>query len=230
MLRLEKSVETSSMKRRSKSTSSGRRFANLLSCLRTGTNGKATTPTLLGIIGCHRSTSSPTLAAELASVAAAEMGQRTLAVDISGRGSNMPRLLGCQSHPGITDVLAGDEPPDACIINGLGGGGMSFIPWGADDTNAIGPSEVQRFAELLEELRSHFELVVVALPPATETSPGPALAACVDGVLLEIESERTQVTAARRAQLLLERSHARVLGAILSNSRDYLPAWLRSKV
>jgi Mrp family chromosome partitioning ATPase len=174
--------------------------------------------------------SSPTLAAELAFVAAAEMGQRSLAVDISGRGSNMPRLLSCKSHPGITDILAGDEPADACIVNGLGGGGMSFIPWGTDDTNAISPSEFQRFAELLEELRSQFELIVVALPPATETSPGPALAACVDGVLLVIESERTHVTGARRAQSLLERSDAQVLGSILSNCREYLPAWLRRKV
>jgi tyrosine-protein kinase Etk/Wzc len=88
---------------------------------------------------------------------------------------------------------------------------------------------VSRCAELIEACRAQFELIVVSLPPASESSPGSALAACVDGVLVVIESEKTPVVAAQRARKLLERSRARVLGAILSNSRDYLPALLRSK-
>lgn len=207
------------------------RFASLLMRMRSSANGAKIAPAVIGVIGSDQHRSSANVAVRLALASADQLGQRTLLMDLSSSRSKMHNALGAKQAIGFTDVMALEADPLECIQNvdqeRLGTDRLSFMPWGTHRVSSIYSASNERFSEMLVESRATYDLIVVALPPATEASPGPAMGAQMDGVLLVVESEKTRIAAAKRARQLLERTNARILGVVLHNYRDYLPSWLK---
>ena len=87
-------------------------------------------------------------------------------------------------------------------------------------------SDMAGLPSLIKELTSDFELVVVDLPPASQSSAGLRLAGLLDGVLLVIEAERVRREDARRVSDLLVRAGAHPRGVVLNKWRQHVPDWL----
>lgn len=84
----------------------------------------------------------------------------------------------------------------------------------------------RRFRGLVPRLKSSsFDYVIFDMPPVSQISVTPRLAAFMDLVLVVVEAERTDRDVARRALGLLEASGARA-GVVLNRSRRYVPARL----
>ena len=81
----------------------------------------------------------------------------------------------------------------------------------------------QRFQEVLEKLRDHFDLILVDMPAPSSSLLGIALCAVADGVILIVEAEKTSRSAAMKAKQRIERAGGNILGVVLNKHQDHLP-------
>ena len=84
----------------------------------------------------------------------------------------------------------------------------------------------RKMQEVLDELKSSFDFVLIDSPPVIAVSDAAVLSAWCDGVLLVFNSQKTTVQTARRAVERLESIQATILGVILNGvdirSPDYV--------
>lgn len=100
----------------------------------------------------------------------------------------------------------------------------------ADLRNGLAGAEpltsLDEVEEQLDKLRGFFDMIVMLAPAADADPLGIVLAQHVDGSVIIIEAEQTRRAAAIRLREVLSRSGTPVVGAVLNNRRNYIPAWL----
>jgi capsular exopolysaccharide synthesis family protein len=159
----------------------------------------------------------------------AESGRRVLVVDAELRRPRLAAFLGRENAAGLSTILAGGASVDQALQPW--GAGLWLLSAGHSPPN---PSELlssPRMAEVVEELRGRFDIVIVDCPPLLAVTDAAVIAARSDGALLVVRSRKTknaQVTAAARA---LHAVDARILGCVLNmvpaKSGDVFPQFER---
>ena len=81
-------------------------------------------------------------------------------------------------------------------------------------------------ADLFNEYKCQFKLVIVDVPAPSELNGSIYLAGRLDGVLMVIESELSDARAALRTKQQLVDANANVLGVVLNKRRKHVPNWL----
>jgi Mrp family chromosome partitioning ATPase len=79
---------------------------------------------------------------------------------------------------------------------------------------------------LLRVLRERFDFVILDCAPLNSYSESFFLASKVDGVILVVESERTQKRTIRRIKKELDWGEINVLGVVLNKKKNYIPNFL----
>lgn len=88
----------------------------------------------------------------------------------------------------------------------------------------------KRFSHLVPKLRSSdFDYIIFNLPPVSNLSVTPRLAQHMDVVMLVMESEKTDLSAAEKAKSMLSNSKAHV-AAILNKTHQYVPRLLSKEL
>jgi hypothetical protein len=95
--------------------------------------------------------------------------------------------------------------------------------WRRRDGAMVSSAEIDR---QLDELSTYFDMIVIAPPPLDRDPLGMVLARHAEGHVIVIEAEDTRRFAAVRLREILARSNRPIIGAILTNRRNYLPRWL----
>jgi capsular exopolysaccharide synthesis family protein len=159
----------------------------------------------------------------------AEAGRRVLVVDAELRRPRLAAFLGRENAAGLSTVLSGGASVDQALQPW--GAGLWLLSAGHSPPN---PSELlssPRMAEVIEELRGRFDIIIVDCPPLLAVTDAAIVAARSDGALLVVRSRKTknaQVTTAVRA---LHAVDARVLGCVLNmvpaKSGDVFPQFER---
>jgi non-specific protein-tyrosine kinase len=72
--------------------------------------------------------------------------------------------------------------------------------------------------EVLDSLATRADLLILNAPPLLAVTDGSLLASQVDGTLLVLRARGTQREHVERAQALLDKVNARLVGAVLSNA------------
>jgi tyrosine-protein kinase Etk/Wzc len=111
-----------------------------------------------------------------------DTGKRVLILDADLRKGSLHDYLGVEPAPGLAEAIAGTVPV-ASVLRKTGLPGIDFIPRGSVPPN---PSELlgsERFRELVEELSSSYDVVLVDLPPILAVTDA-ALVGRVAGVNL----------------------------------------------
>ncbi|QDT14194.1 polysaccharide biosynthesis tyrosine autokinase [Alienimonas californiensis] len=158
-------------------------------------------------LSCH-------LAASLA-----RTGRRVVLVDADLRRPSTHRVFGCESGPGLSDVLRGEKSAEEVEIP-LHGSELRLIPAGDVCDTALAGFGTAAMAECLDDLRARYDIVIVDSPPALPVSDGLMLAEHVDGVMFAV---RRGVTRLRNVAAALERFQAvgvPVLGAVAIGMDD----------
>ena len=73
-----------------------------------------------------------------------------------------------------------------------------------------------RFAKIVEELRTAYDIVVFDAPPVLGVADASVLAARTDGVVLVAAAGDVEKKAARRTVQMLQQARAHVLGVVLN--------------
>lgn len=173
---------------------------------------------VVGITSCGRGEGVTTVAINLAVTAARRSNRRVLLVDANEDHSGPAELLGLAGGVGLTEVLIGQAMLGECIVP-TSVEGMSLLRSG-QETRQLGMGyELETLINLLDEIRSEFDLIVFDLPQAHELSECFSLTEVVDGVFLIVEAGRVDQHVARRVVEGLVTGRSHLLGVVYNKHR-----------
>ncbi len=131
----------------------------------------------------------------------------------------MPGLAEVLTHGiGLDEVI--QQVPLGDPDNGHGAKTLDVIVAGADPPNAAELLESDRMKELLDDLSSIYDLVVIDTPPTAVVADAIPLMACVSGVVLVSDVGRESRDAAAHLRDQLHRLGAPVLGVVANRVKS----------
>jgi len=158
-----------------------------------------------------------TTSANLAVVYALE-GKRVLLIDCDLRRPRLHKVFRVPQSPGVAQILRTGMDP-ATAVRDTSFEGLSFLPSGRD-TDAIADFiGSDRMRALLTGLSEHFDVIIIDTPPVLGVADAVALGPLVDGVLMVVSAGTTDRHAVEQALTQLASVGARVVGAVLNDSR-----------
>jgi capsular exopolysaccharide synthesis family protein len=161
----------------------------------------------------------------LATVMATDPEKKIAAVDCDLRRPGIHSLLGLELQPGLSELLRGDIELDG-VLRKTNVPNLLVVTAGKPPTN---PSELvgsRRMADTIRELKKRFDYLIFDTPPVMAVTDAGVLGAMVDAVVLVVKAESTKRAVVRRAETLLKGAKARLVGAVLTNIREYTPYYI----
>ncbi|GIP35031.1 CpsD/CapB family tyrosine-protein kinase [Paenibacillus sp. J2TS4] len=156
-----------------------------------------------------------TTTANLATVYA-QAEKKVLIIDADLRKPTMHRIFAKTNRWGLTSVLTGQSVSSKVIME-THIAHLDLLTSGPVPPN---PSEMlssRRMSELLDELRSRYDVILMDTPPLLAVTDAQLVATKSDGVILVIDSGKVKRDSALKAKANLELVQARILGAVLNN-------------
>jgi capsular exopolysaccharide synthesis family protein len=162
----------------------------------------------------RRGDGTTTTASNLA-VSLARAGQRTLLIDANLRQPSLARLYALAGDRGLTQVLQGKRPASQAIqrspVENLDV--IAAGPEAADSTKLL---LSPRLKDVLGELRSHYDAVILDTPAVLEAPDACILASLADGVLLVVRDGVTKRGDAEGMVRLLQVLDVPLLGVVFN--------------
>lgn len=147
-------------------------------------------------------------------VVMAQAGDNVLLVDGDLRRPQQHDLFGIANTAGISSWFAdGGEPP----IQSTKVERLQLLTAGPVTGNSVALLSQNRLETALTDLQQRADYVLCDAPPVLAVTDAALWAGKVDGVLLLVNAGNTKRDNAVRARALLEKVHARILGAVLLN-------------
>ncbi|MBE2183165.1 MAG: CpsD/CapB family tyrosine-protein kinase [Anaerolineae bacterium] len=148
----------------------------------------------------------------------AQAGNKTILVDGDLRNPLQHTLWGVKNDRGLTTMMLEPEAMAHPPLIQTEVENLSLLPSG---TLPPVPSDLfssQRMGEVLGVLKARANYIIFDAPPVLSASDAALLASRLDGVLLVVKTGSTRRDQVARARDELNRVHARVLGAVLTNA------------
>lgn len=148
----------------------------------------------------------------------AQSGHTTILVDSDLRKPSQHDIWGIGNERGLTTMMLDDaalaNPPLASVnvenLHVLPSGPLPQVP-----ADLLGS---QRMNEIVGVLKARASFVLFDSPPVLAVTDAALLGSRLDGVLLVVRAGHTRREHTVRAKQALERVHARIVGAVLSNA------------
>ncbi|MEM6938796.1 MAG: polysaccharide biosynthesis tyrosine autokinase [Pseudomonadota bacterium] len=149
----------------------------------------------------------------------ATMGRKTLLLDLDTRRSALTHKLTNASLRDLGDYLAGDANLSEVIY---GDDTLGFSVAGSSRYTAILADSVSAgvLNDVLDELRGHFEVIVIDSPPLLAVSDGLQIASVADDILYLIQHRKTARKSAFYGLSALHHLGLRPTGIVLTKARD----------
>lgn len=129
----------------------------------------------------------------------------------------------------FSDLFKGQGEKNLAVPKPDGQSGLSIISSG---TPTYHPSQVfdhARFAKFIDEAKKRFHFVLFDSSPIGRYYDSVVLGSHVDGVILIIEAERTQLHELRWAKQMLQDRDIPILGAVLNRRKFRIPTFVFEK-
>jgi protein-tyrosine kinase len=178
--------------------------------LNEGTRGANIVAVLSACAGEGRSQ----LAAELA-IAFAQLGRRTLLVDVDLRSPRQHILFGSTNEIGLANTIANFQKPVYHPVVGLPQ--MHLLTAGPVPPNPLELLSDGRFEKLVAEWRNNYEFLVFDTPPISRCADGLAVATLAGRVLVLSRAQHTSYQTMRDMLRRLATTQSKILGAVLNH-------------
>jgi capsular exopolysaccharide synthesis family protein len=114
---------------------------------------------------------------------------------------------------GLANLIAGTAKLEECIKSIEG---IDMLCAGAVPPNPLELLSSERFAQLIEQLKSHYDRVIIDSPPTQAVSDATILATHADALIYVIKSEATSTVLAKHGVGQLLQSNSPVTGVVLN--------------
>ena len=163
-----------------------------------------------------------TVALNLAASFAKDNGCHVLLVDANFRHPFLHSSFNLPASPGFSDVIHEgadfhEATKESVIPN------LFILTCGVGSPNPMVIFESPKLVDLIEVMRSEFDWVIFDCAPINLYPDSAVLAPRLDGTVLVIEAENKREEVAIQAKEHLERSGAKILGAVLNRRRYIIP-------
>lgn len=149
-------------------------------------------------------------------VAYAQTDKRVVLIDADLRKPVLHHTFSVSNRSGLSSILSGQIELKH-VVSETDIPNLSIITAGPVPPN---PSEMlasKRMTALLEELKEHFDIILIDAPPALAVTDAQIISTKCDGVVLVIDSGRVKRELALKVKANLEHVQARILGVVLNN-------------
>jgi capsular exopolysaccharide synthesis family protein len=152
-------------------------------------------------------------------VVMAQAGDRVLVVDGDLRRPQQHEIFGLPNQQGLTTWLSAERTPASQPpLQKTAIERVQLLAAGPPTAHPTTILSTKRLAEALGELRGLADYVLCDAPPVLAVTDAALWASQVDGVILLINAGNTRREHAQRAKQILEKVHARLVGAVLLNA------------
>ena len=149
----------------------------------------------------------------------AERGLSVCLLDADLRRGQVHEVFGLPRGPGLSEVLQGKLPFDVAArvvkVNELRQ--LTALTCGGPVDSPPGLVGSARMRALLEQLREHYDLIVIDTPPVNILTDAALIGVHADGVLLVVRAGATDIAALSYAMEQLRHVRAPALGVVLND-------------
>lgn len=157
---------------------------------------------------------SSTVASSLA-LSLARAGRRTLLIDADLRAPDLHKLFGMALEDGLSEVLRAEtDLVDA--IRPTNSNGLYLLTAGVCDMDAIHSLATDQPQAIFEKLRDQFDFVVIDAPPVLGISDALSLGQYIDGAILTVLRDHSEVRQIHHAVDMLKSLGIRLIGAVVN--------------
>lgn len=182
-------------------------------------------PESLLITSCSPGEGKTTAAAAVGVSLAAQGTNSILLVDAHFLGPRLHQLLGQTNSPGLTEaVLNGQSWQEA--IRPCKGLNLHFLPAGEYFDHPLTVFRSPRFSSILEEMKEHFDCIIVDGPPFLGVSECAYIAPMFQGILLVVACEHTRWQLVSVVRAKIESVNGHLMGVIMNRRKYYIPEFL----
>lgn len=142
---------------------------------------------------------------------------KVVLVDADIRKGRVAKYFKRKSAPGLSDCLSGQKTLDEVIHKSHVNENLSYITCGTHSPKPYELLESNEMKELLEELRTRYDYVIIDTPPVLLISDALALTPITDGTVLVCRHNVSYVSDISRALSTLEFAKANLLGVVVND-------------
>jgi len=151
--------------------------------------------------------------------------KRILLVDADLRRGRIAQFLGIKSDLGLSDLLSDGNTEEKAFLN-IGIENLTVLPCGKTPKNPAELLGSMKFRNLLGLLKEKYDYVIIDAPPIVPVTDAGLIGPQTDGVIMVVQSGRTQKGVVKHAVGLLKQVQAKLLGYILTNVQYHVPAYI----
>ncbi|GLC28688.1 CpsD/CapB family tyrosine-protein kinase [Clostridium omnivorum] len=148
-------------------------------------------------------------------VTMAQSGKKVVLLDCDLRKPTIHRKLGVPNKNGLTTLLSKEKSLQECLQL-LGVPNLYIITSGPIPPNPAELLGSKRMKGLLQELKEHFDVILIDAPPVLAVTDSQILSTLTDGVLFVTAYGTTEKEAVVRAKELIEKVGGKILGVVMN--------------
>ncbi|MGJ7044911.1 CpsD/CapB family tyrosine-protein kinase [Thermoanaerobacterium thermosulfurigenes] len=145
---------------------------------------------------------------------------KVIVVDCDLRNPTVHQMFKIPNMSGLTNIIVEDDRYEKYVISDKEFDNLGIITSGPIPPN---PSELigsNRMKVFLDRLKEDYDYVLLDAPPVLLVTDPTVLAPVVDGVILVIQANKTEIEATKRAKEILTNLKANILGAVLNKVKE----------
>lgn len=146
----------------------------------------------------------------------AQAGSRTLVIDADLRRPRQHSIFKTSNSKGVTDYLSKGVPFDELVLR-TKVDKLDFVPSGKLPPGAIAMISSPRMAELIAEVRTRYDMVLIDAPPILGVSDSSLIVRAVDMTAIVIQHRRFPRAMLMRVKNAVLNAGGNLLGAVLNN-------------
>ena len=145
----------------------------------------------------------------------ADDNKKVALVDCDLRRPSLHKYLKISNSSGVSDILVGKKSLSSSIrkLNDK----LSIITAGYKSINPMELLDTEEMDNLINELKSNFDYVIIDSPPITVVSDAQILSAKVDGIIVVVKAEQTKKDKLNLCRKLITNVNGNIIGGILND-------------
>ena len=146
----------------------------------------------------------------------AQTGKRVLLMDCDLRKPRLHGILGVKKNPGLVDYLFHQARIED-VIHPAELDNMSYIFSGTIPPNPAEVLQSKAMQNFLEQMRKHFDVIIMDSPPIISVTDSEILSRIADGTILVVSADSTEIDLMTNAVGLIKNDKSPFLGVVLNN-------------